>query len=70
MPQIPLVLANAMTQQQGTDLIALETSVQAAIGILTSPDSASINAKLSTVVNKIGEKSETQWLCVCIISFV
>ena len=57
MPQIPLVLANAMTQQQGTDLLTLETAVQGAIGVLTSPDPASINAKLSTVVNKIGDKT-------------
>ncbi len=62
MTVIPLTLANAMTQQQGSDLLTLETAIQAAIGLLVSPDPASVNARLANVVSRIGDKTTADTL--------
>ncbi|HBE18845.1 MAG TPA: hypothetical protein DEG17_03370 [Cyanobacteria bacterium UBA11149] len=54
MPQIPLLGAQLITQSQGADLIAAMNAVQAVIGLLSSPDPNSSNAKLSSIIASIG----------------
>lgn len=57
MPQFPTSLAVGQTQQQGNDMIAAINTLQVIIGLLSSPDPNSTNAKLNSIIASIGTAS-------------
>lgn len=57
MPVIPLSLANSITQAQGTDLIAADQAILAAIGTLSNPDANAVTSKLTSLLSAVGNKT-------------
>lgn len=57
MPLLPLSVVQTMTQQQGADTIAAIQIVQTVIGLLSSPDPNSANAKLNSIIASLGTGS-------------